>query len=125
MEREERRRFGPSFRFTTRSRCYAISFIMHRRYIWETYKKGEISKDVYNFCIKWKIADKDLIAMWKKKGYEKLCCMACAQKGEHIQGTTCICRVGRFICFVSIGSEGGFACWQDCGVLPLWLPWLR
>ncbi|OAO13798.1 hypothetical protein AV274_4473 [Blastocystis sp. ATCC 50177/Nand II] len=63
------------------------------RYIWETYKKGEISKDVYNFCIKWKIADKDLIAMWKKKGYEKLCCMACAQKGEHIQGTTCICRV--------------------------------
>lgn len=30
-----------------------------------------------------------------------------------------------FICFVSIGSEGGFACWQDCGVLPLWLPWLR
>lgn len=67
---------------------------------------------MYNFCIKWKIADKDLIAMWKKKGYEKLCCMACAQKGEHIQGTTCICRVGRFICFVSIGSEGGFACWQ-------------
>ncbi len=49
---------------------------------------------MYNFCIKWKIADKDLIAMWKKKGYEKLCCMACAQKGEHIQGTTCICRVG-------------------------------
>ena len=58
-----------------------------------TYKKGEISKDVYNFCIKWKIADKDLIAMWKKKGYEKLCCIACAQNGEHVQGTTCICRV--------------------------------
>ena len=44
---------------------------MNRRYIWETYKKGEISREVYDFCIKNKIADQNLIAMWKKV---ILCC---------------------------------------------------
>lgn len=31
--------------------------------------------------------------MIAQKGYEKLCCLACAQHGEHNFGTTCICRV--------------------------------
>ena len=39
---------------------------MNRRYIWEMYKKGEIPREVYDFCINNKIADRNLIAMWKK-----------------------------------------------------------
>ena len=36
------------------------------RFIWEAYKDKQISRELYDFCIKNKIADKDLIAMWKK-----------------------------------------------------------
>ena len=39
---------------------------IYRRYVWEAYKDKKISREVYDFCIKNKIADKDLIAMWKK-----------------------------------------------------------
>lgn len=34
------------------------------------YKKGEISRELYDFCINKKIADGNLIAKWKKPGYE-------------------------------------------------------
>ena len=41
------------------------------------YKKKEISRDLYEFCLREKFADAVLIAKWKKKGYEKLCCLQC------------------------------------------------
>jgi len=34
------------------------------------YKKQAISRAVYDFCVKMKIADAALIAKWKKPGYE-------------------------------------------------------
>lgn len=63
------------------------------RYVFECYKKKEISKEVYEYCLNEKIADAKLIAKWKKNGYEKLCCLMCIQQSNHNFGTTCICRV--------------------------------
>lgn len=39
------------------------------------------------------IADKNLIAKWKKQGYESLCCLRCIQTRDTNFGTNCICRV--------------------------------
>jgi len=46
------------------------------RYIYEQYyKKKAISRELYEFCLREKYGDAMLIAKWKKKGYEKLCCL--------------------------------------------------
>lgn len=46
------------------------------------------------FCLK-QVADANLIAKWKKAGYEKLCCLRCIQPKDTNYGTTCYCRVPR------------------------------
>ncbi|GFZ44686.1 Bud site selection protein 31 [Saitozyma sp. JCM 24511] len=65
------------------------------RYIYDLYYKRElISRELYDWLIKQKYADADLIAKWKKNGYEKLCCVRCIQTRDmNFQGSTCICRV--------------------------------
>jgi len=64
------------------------------RYIYEQfYKDKKISRELYNFCLKEGYADANLIAKWKKSGYERLCCLRCVQPRDHNFGTTCICRV--------------------------------
>ncbi|QPG73389.1 hypothetical protein FOA43_000699 [Brettanomyces nanus] len=66
------------------------------RYIFEIYyKKKMISRELYDWLLTNKFGDKELIAKWKKKGYENLCCLKCIQAKETNQGTTCICRVPR------------------------------
>ncbi|KAF8538246.1 cell cycle control protein cwf14 [Trichophaea hybrida] len=66
------------------------------RYIYELYyKKEAISKPLYDWLLKNGYGDANLIAKWKKQGYEKLCCMRCIQAKEHNFNTTCICRVPR------------------------------
>lgn len=57
------------------------------------YKLKEISKDLYEFCLREKYGDANLIAKWKKQGYEKLCCLGCISEENHNFGGTCICRV--------------------------------
>ncbi|CAB4254761.1 similar to Saccharomyces cerevisiae YCR063W BUD31 Component of the SF3b subcomplex of the U2 snRNP [Maudiozyma barnettii] len=59
------------------------------------YKRKLISRELYLWLLREKYADKQLIAKWRKKGYEKLCCLRCIQSGESNNGTTCICRVPR------------------------------
>ncbi|KAJ8502494.1 hypothetical protein ONZ45_g11701 [Pleurotus djamor] len=50
------------------------------RYIYELYYKREaISKELYDWLLKEGYADANLIAKWKKTGYEKLCCVRCIQ----------------------------------------------
>jgi len=64
------------------------------RYIYEMYyKKRKISREVYEYCLREGHADANLIAKWKKEGYEKLCCLRCIQPKDTNFGTTCICRV--------------------------------
>ncbi|KAG9509533.1 hypothetical protein GZH46_01944, partial [Fragariocoptes setiger] len=65
------------------------------RYIYDMYRKGEITRELYNFCIKEKLANDKLIAKWKKQGYENLCCLRCIQRGDTNFGTNCVCRVPR------------------------------
>ena len=75
---------------------WQILQIHHKRsrYIYQMYhKKKEISRELYEFCLREGYADANLIAKWKKQGYEKLCCLLCVQPREHQFGTTCICRV--------------------------------
>jgi bud site selection protein 31 len=46
------------------------------RYIYELfYKKKEISRELYEYCLKEKWGDANLIAKWKKGGFERLCCL--------------------------------------------------
>ncbi|KAI9266282.1 G10 protein-domain-containing protein [Helicostylum pulchrum] len=64
------------------------------RYIYDLYYKRKlISRDLYDYLIKNKYADANLIAKWKKSGFEKLCCLRCIQPKDTNFGTTCICRV--------------------------------
>merc|ERR1712137_40367 len=75
---------------------WAIFRIHHQqsRYIYDLfYRRRAISRELYEYLLKEGYADKNLIAKWKKAGYEKLCCLQCIQTRDHNYGTTCICRV--------------------------------
>lgn len=68
-------------------------FSLHR-YIYDLYyKKKEIGKELYEFLVREKVVDGNLIAKWKKPGYEFLCSLAAINKGSTNFGTTTICRV--------------------------------
>eukprot|EP01100_Stratorugosa_tubuloviscum_P008957 TRINITY_DN374_c3_g1_i1.p1 TRINITY_DN374_c3_g1~~TRINITY_DN374_c3_g1_i1.p1 ORF type:complete len:147 (+),score=65.78 TRINITY_DN374_c3_g1_i1:112-552(+) len=64
------------------------------RYIYEMfYRKHEITRELYDWCLREGYADSNLIAKWKKPGYERLCCLRCIQAKDHTFATACICRV--------------------------------
>lgn len=64
------------------------------RYIFDLfYRRKAISRELYEYCLVENIADKNLIAKWKKQGYESLCCLRCIQTRDTNFGTNCICRV--------------------------------
>lgn len=64
------------------------------RYVYTLYyKKKLISKELYEYLLKQKYVDNNLIAKWKKTGYENLCCVQCIVTKEKNHGNTCICRV--------------------------------
>ena len=83
---------------STQSSLAPIFQIYHQRsrYIYDLYYNREtISKELYDWLLKQSYADGNLIAKWKKPGYEKLCCLRCIQTKETNFNTTCICRVPR------------------------------
>lgn len=48
------------------------------RYIYELYyEKEAISRPLYDWLLKNNCADANLIAKWKKQGYEKVCQLCC------------------------------------------------
>jgi bud site selection protein 31 len=59
------------------------------------YKRAEVSREVYEYCLREGYADEALIAKWKKPGYEHLCCLSCIAPATHNFGGLCICRVPR------------------------------
>ncbi|GAC72141.1 hypothetical protein PANT_6d00093 [Moesziomyces antarcticus T-34] len=65
------------------------------RYIYDLfYKREAISRELYDWLLKYQYADANLIAKWKRTGYEKLCCVRCIQSRDmNYQGSTCVCRV--------------------------------
>ena len=81
---------------TSQESTWEVFRIHHQRsrYVYEMYyKKKGISRELYDWCIREKIIDGNLVAKWKKDGYEKLCCLRCIQPKDTNYGTTCICRV--------------------------------
>ena len=95
---------------------WSIFRIHHQRsrYIYDLYyKRNAISRELYDYCIKERIADQNLIAKWRKQGFENLCCLRCIQTRDTNFGTNCICRVpkskldeGRVIECVHCGCRG-------------------
>jgi bud site selection protein 31 len=80
----------------TLEQTLTISLLTGSRYIYDLYyEKEAISKQLYDWLLKNSYADGNLIAKWKKQGYEKLCCLRCIQTKETNFNSTCICRVPR------------------------------
>merc|ERR1712157_464303 len=53
------------------------------RYIYDLfYKREAISRELYDWLLKYQYADANLIAKWKRTGYEKLCCVRCIQSRD-------------------------------------------
>ncbi|KAK9464827.1 G10 protein [Lipomyces arxii] len=75
---------------------WPVFAITHQRsrYIYDLYYTREaISSELYQWLLKQNYADANLIAKWKKQGYEKLCCLRCIQTKENTYNATCVCRV--------------------------------
>lgn len=99
--------------YKTKSEVLWPIFRIHHqrsRYIYDMYyEKEAISKEVYDYCLDEKYADRNLIAKWKKSGYEQLCCLKCITLDTNFN-TTCICRVPR----KDLPDDKVFEC-QACG----------
>ncbi|XP_037571085.2 protein BUD31 homolog [Dermacentor silvarum] len=84
------------------------------RYVFDLFhKRKAISKELYEYCIREGLADRNLMAKWKKQGYENLCCLRCIQTRDTNFGTNCICRVpkakleeGKIVECVHCGCRG-------------------
>lgn len=64
------------------------------RYVYDLfYKYKRISRDVYDYCVRMKLVDANLIAKWKKPGYERLCSTFAINSKNYNYGTVSICRV--------------------------------
>jgi bud site selection protein 31 len=57
------------------------------------YQRKVLSRELFDYLTREKIADGPLIAKWRKPGYELLCSMLSIDKRSHNFGTTSICRV--------------------------------
>jgi bud site selection protein 31 len=57
------------------------------------YNRKVMSKKLYEFLVREKIADGALISKWRKPGYEILCSLLAIQKSNHNFGGTSHCRV--------------------------------
>ena len=52
-----------------------------------------MSRELFEWLVRERIADGALISKWRKPGYEILCSLLAIQKGNHSFGTTSHCRV--------------------------------
>ena len=95
--------------------------LFRSRYVYDLYYTREaISKQLYEWLLKNGYADANLIAKWKKQGYEKLCCLRCVQTKETNFGGACVCRVPKGSLRRNeegedgVGGGGGIQC-VNCG----------
>ncbi|WUR02755.1 pre-mRNA-splicing factor (BUD31) [Vairimorpha necatrix] len=63
------------------------------RKISDMLKNKTLSMAHYKKLISHNLADKNLIDKWATPGYEKLCCLRCAQPRVHKYNTVCKCRI--------------------------------
>lgn len=96
---------------------WEIMRIHHQRsrYVYSLfYRRKAISRELYQWLLQEKYADRLLIAKWKKQGYEKLCCLRCIQTNESTTGSTCICRVPRAQLERDAQQNGRTVSFQQC-----------
>ncbi|KAE8906623.1 hypothetical protein PF005_g10409 [Phytophthora fragariae] len=66
------------------------------RYVYDMWHKYQrISREVYDFCVRRKLVDANLVAKWKKPGYERLCSTFAINTKNYNYGSVSICRVPR------------------------------
>eukprot|EP00924_Labyrinthula_sp_SR-Ha-C_P007058 snap_masked-scaffold_8-processed-gene-8.33-mRNA-1 protein AED:0.08 eAED:0.08 QI:0/-1/0/1/-1/1/1/0/219 len=110
LEREQTERTNDSHEGISKSESlWAIHQLnwQKTRYVYDMfYKYKRISRHVYEYCLRQKYADKDLIAKWKKQGYEKLCSTLVIDPRNFPFGTVSICRVPRNKLDVEEDEEG-------------------
>ena len=64
------------------------------RFIYDMYYKDKkITKELYDWLCRMKIADQPLISKWRKPGYEILCSMLAISQSSTNFGTVSVCRV--------------------------------
>lgn len=81
---------------TKQSSLWPILKLNHQisRYVYLMYYERKlISRELYDYLLKQKYVNADLIAKWKKQGYEHLCCVNCIIRKDTNHQSTCICRV--------------------------------
>lgn len=85
----------PSENINFNESLWPIMKLNHKKskFVYLLYKRKKISKKVYKYCLKNRYADRNLIEMWKRQGYENLCCLQCIQRIDTNFDRTCICRV--------------------------------
>lgn len=96
--KEAQRQSLQSSTATKHSSLWPVLKLNHQisRYVYTMYyQRKAISRELYDFLLRQKYVNADLIAKWKKPGYENLCCVGCIVVSEKNHGTTCICRVPR------------------------------
>lgn len=74
-------------------RVHRIHFEKNRFIFDLMYKQKALSRELYDYMVRQKIADGALIAKWRKPGFNNLCSMLAIQKGDSNFGTTAFCRV--------------------------------
>lgn len=88
---------GRSIGLERKRELWTIFQLDHQRsrYIFnEYYKEKSISPALYRWLLRERMANAELIAFWKKPGYERLCCVNClATKHAVSPSPACICRV--------------------------------
>jgi hypothetical protein len=76
------------------------------------------------FVVLQKLADANLMAKWKKAGYERLCCTHAINPRNHNFGTVSVCRVSKmlaafqhnkstYLSFLT-GPKTAAGAWQNC-----------
>ncbi|ODV79508.1 Bud site selection protein 31 [Suhomyces tanzawaensis NRRL Y-17324] len=64
------------------------------RYVYDMYYKRKlISRELYDWLLVQSYVNGDLIAKWKKQGYEHLCCVQCIMVQDKNHKNACVCRV--------------------------------
>lgn len=99
---------------------WGITRIHHERsrFVFDMFhRKHEISRELYDWLLRNGFADGNLIARWKRQGFERLCCLQCVMRSQSNYGNTCICRVprsslpeGKVVECVNCGCRGCASC---------------
>lgn len=74
------------------AKIFQIHF-KRNRYIYDMLKSNNLSKYDYWRLVKYNLVDHNLITLWKKPGFENLCCLRCIQPIDHKFNNVCMCRI--------------------------------